>query len=151
MIRIAFSEEDIEKLRYEKINHIHPRVRQKMEAVYLKALGLSDTEICKICKISLKTLKRYLFSYSQNGIEGLKVFCVQAPRSKLHHHRTSIEEEFRQRPPATVGEAIGRIKQLTGIELHYTQVRLFLLHIGMKPRVVGSIPAKADPAAQEEF
>lgn len=90
-------------------------------------------------------------TYIEHGIEGLMIFCVQQPRSQLHAHKTSIEEEFRQSPPATIAKAAARIKALTGIKRCYTQVREFLLHIGLKPRKVGTIPAKADPAEQEEF
>jgi transposase len=151
MIHVSFTAEEINKLRFEKNNHLHPRVRQKMEAVYLKALGFSHKEICRICNISPTTLGRYLATYLKHGIEGLKVFCVQKPRSKLHAYRTSIEEEFRLRPPATVGEAVVRIERLTGIKLGYTQVRKFLRRIGMKPLVVASMPAKSDPVAQEVF
>ena len=151
MIRLSFTEEDIEKLRYEKSHHVHPRVRQKVEVIYLKAMGLPHNELCRLCQIAPTTLRRYLTDYIKHGIEGLKVFCVQQPHSKLHGHKTSIEDEFRKLPPATVGEAMVRIEELTGIKLCYTQIREFLLRIGMKPRVVGSIPAKADPAEQEEF
>jgi transposase len=60
-------------------------------------------------------------------------------------------EEFRQRPPASVGEAAQRIEQVTGLKRGPTQVRQFLKAVGMKPRKVGQIPAKADVEAQETF
>lgn len=151
MIRIIFTEEDLEKLLYEKVNHPHPRVRQKMEVLYLKAMGLSHKEICRLCRVSRTTLCAYLTTYVEQGIEGLKVFCVQRLRSELHAYKTSIEQEFRQLPPATVAEAAARIEVLTGIKRGNTQIREFLRHIGMKPLIVGSIPSKANPAEQEEF
>jgi len=46
---------------------------------------------------------------------------------------------------------LGPVTEVTGIKRGYTQVREFLLHIGMKPRKVGSVPAKANPEEQEEF
>lgn len=151
VIRISFTEEEIAQLRYEQLHHPHPRVREKMEVVYLKAKGLSHKDIGEICNITQPTVRSYLTTYIEQGIEGLKVFCVQQPSSKLHVHKTSIEEEFRQRPPATVAEASGRIEELTGIKRGYTQVREFLIHLGLKPRKVGTIPAKADPVVQEDF
>ena len=39
MIRIEFTEEAIEKLRYERFHHPHPRVQRKMEALLLKSDG----------------------------------------------------------------------------------------------------------------
>lgn len=151
MIRITFTEEEIERLRYEQLHHPHPRVREKMEVVHLKSQGLSHKQIGKICNVTQPTVRSHLRTYFSQGIEGLKTFCVQKPRSELHSHRTSIEEEFRSRPPATVPEAADRIEQLTGIKRGHTQVREYLIHIGMKPRKVGTIPAKADLEKQQDF
>ena len=41
MLRIAFSNHDIEQLRYERYHHPHPRVQQKMEALLLKSQNLA--------------------------------------------------------------------------------------------------------------
>ena len=73
------------------------------------------------------------------------------PRSALHRHRATIEAEFRQPPPATVAEAAARIAALTGVARKPTPVRQFLPALGMKPRKVGMLPAKADVEAQETF
>ena len=40
MIRITFSEDEIERLRRERFGHPHPRVQRKMEALLLKSEGL---------------------------------------------------------------------------------------------------------------
>ena len=151
MIQISFTDEEISQLDYERRNHPHPRIRDKMEVVYLRAMGLPHKEIGRLCTISPTTLRRYLTTYKEEGLDGLKVFCVQKPRSEMHTYKTSIEEEFRKRPPATVPEAAARIEELTGLKRSEKQVRLFLRHLGMKPLKVASIPAKADPQEQEEF
>ncbi len=39
MIQIAFTQADIEQLYYERFHCPHPQVQQRMEALYLKALG----------------------------------------------------------------------------------------------------------------
>ena len=41
MIRLIFTEEMRARLRYERIHHPHPRVRQRLEALYLKERGLA--------------------------------------------------------------------------------------------------------------
>lgn len=56
-----------------------------------------------------------------------------------------------QNPPATVAHAAEQIKKLTGIERKPSQVRKFLKGMGMKPRKMAAIPAKADPQVQREF
>ncbi|MBA1341833.1 MAG: hypothetical protein C5S40_06785 [ANME-2 cluster archaeon] len=46
---------------------------------------------------------------------------------------------------------MNKIEELTGIKRSENRVREFLKSIGMKPRKIGSIPAKADPEKQEIF
>jgi transposase len=50
-----------------------------------------------------------------------------------------------------VAEAGARIAELTGVERKPTQIRQFLKRLGMKPRKVAAIPAKADVAVQHKF
>jgi transposase len=56
-----------------------------------------------------------------------------------------------QSPPPTVAHAAAEIKRLTGIERKPSQVRKFLKQLGMKPRKMGALPAKADPEVQQKF
>jgi len=71
MIQIEFSEADIEQLHYERFHHPHPRVQQRAEVVYLKALGYAHQDICRIVRISPKTLCRYLRAYKKGGWKNL--------------------------------------------------------------------------------
>ena len=56
-----------------------------------------------------------------------------------------------QHPPATVAEAAQKIAELTGVQRKPTQVRQFLKRLGMKPRRMAAIPAKANVQEQKEF
>lgn len=69
MITIEFSEVDIEALDHERFHHLHPQVRRKMEALYLKAKGLKHLEICRLCGISTQTFITWLKQYKSGGIE----------------------------------------------------------------------------------
>lgn len=151
MIRIDFAETDIEALHYERTHHPNHRVRRRMEAVYLKALGLSHNEIGRIVRISQKTLRDYLRRYQGGGIEALKELNYYQPTSELDDHQDRLRQEFEVRPPSTISEAADRIEQLTGLRRSPTQVRLFLKKLGLKRRKVGQIPAKADPEKQQQF
>ena len=51
MIHIEFAPETIEQLQHEKRYHPHPRVRQKMEALYLKSQGMPHYQICQLVGI----------------------------------------------------------------------------------------------------
>jgi hypothetical protein len=54
MIEIEFSSEEIAQVHYEGRYHPHPRVRQRMETLYLKALGYQHQEIGRIVGIGQK-------------------------------------------------------------------------------------------------
>jgi transposase len=152
MIKIEFSAEEVEQLHYERRYHIHARVRQRLEALYLKALGYQHQEIGRIMQIDQKTLRSYLRMYQEGGIEALKVLNFHQPVSALEEHREVIKAEFEEQPPKSINEAVERIEELTGIRRSPTQVRQFLKeNLGMKRLKVGQVPAKADPEKQQTF
>lgn len=151
MIRIEFTAEEIEQLHHERRYHPHPRVRQRMEALYLKALGYPHQQIGRILRIGQKTLRRYLCLYLAGGIEALKALNFYQPVSDLPAHRELLREEFEAHPAKTINEAVKRIETLTGLRRSPTQVRQFLQSLGLKRLKVGQIPAQADPDEQEAF
>ena len=151
MNKIEFTTTERQALHYWRFHHPHPRVQLKMEALYLKSQGLASEDIWRLCAISTTTFYRYLHEYRQGGIAALQEVSFARRQSPLADYRASIEADLRQRPPASVAEAAARIAQLTGLERGPTQVRQFLKSLGMQPRKVGQIPAKADVTAQEEF
>ena len=151
MINITFRETDIEALRYWRFHHPDPRIQVRLEAIYLRSQRVANRDIPRLCGISKASFHRYLHAYVNGGIEQLQYLKPHRPRSALHPHRTTIDAEFRRQPPATVAEAAARIEALTGIARKPTQVRQFLNALGMRPRRVGVLPAKADVAAQEAF
>lgn len=151
MLQLEFSESDKQALYYERFNHPHPRVQLKMEVLWLKSQNLPHRQICQLAGISENTLRAYCREYQEGGIEQLKRLHFYRPQSELEAHRTTLAEHFRAHPPATVTQAIEEIEKLTGIRRSPTQVRVFLKSMGMRYLKVGSVPAKADVAVQEEY
>ena len=151
MLKLAWSTEAVEALRYWRFHHPHPLVQLKMEVVLLRSQGVSNEQIQHICGISKATLYRYLHEYREGGVERLKALHFTRQESALGHQRTTLEAHFRAQPPATVAAAAAQIEALTGIKRGPTQTRQFLRKLGMKPRKLGQMPAKADPEAQEAF
>lgn len=149
MIKIPFSEADLEALRYWRFHHPEPRIQVRMEALYLRSQGVANADILRLCGISKASFHRYLRAYVAGGIEQLKRLEHYHPQSELAQHRPTIEAYFHQHPPATVAEAAAKLADLTGLVRQPTQVRQFLKALGMKPLKVGMVPAKADVAAQE--
>jgi len=151
MLRLEFSESDQQALNYERYHHPHPRVQQRMEALWLKSQGVPHHQIARLCGISGNTLRAYLKRYQAGGIAALKQLSFHRPQSALYAHRETLEAHLRDHPPQTINEAVVVLETLTGIRRRPTQVRLFLKQLGLKCRKVGLLPAKADPLAQEEY
>ena len=152
MDKVEFTTTESEALRYWRFHHPHPRVQLKMEALYLKSQGLAPEDIWRLCSIAKPTFYRYSphvpCRRHRSPQRGALFISARVP---LAAYRTSIEADFRQRPPASVAAAAARMADLTGLERGPTQVRQFLKSLGMPPRKVGQIPAKADVPAQEAF
>lgn len=145
MIHLDISEQDKLQIEYERYNHPHPRVQQKMWVMHLKGLEKIPHElIAEITGVSPNTMRAYFNEYKTGGIGRLKQINFYHPQSNLVEYKTSIEQYFRDHPPATISEASSKIEELIGIRRGLTQTAKFLKSIGMKLRRVGSIPANAN-------
>lgn len=151
MIRIEFTEEQIEQLRRERFAHPHPRVQRKMEALLLKSEGLPHARIAKLLGICENTLREYFHEFIEGGIERLTEIRWTGPASELAPFSEVIKDQFEANPPATLLEAGQRIAELTGVRRGRSQVHEFLKSQGFSWRKVGTMPAKADVAVQEGF
>ena len=89
-------------MRHERRYHPHPRIRQRIKTVYLKALGYPHQEIGRIVGIAQRALRRYLQMYQSGGVEGLKVLNFYRPQSELVQHREQLKAEFEVRPAKSI-------------------------------------------------
>jgi len=151
MINIEFTKEEKRTINYYRYHHPHPKVQRKMEAMWLKSQGVNHKKIAQLSGVTINMVTRYIKEYRSGGIERLKQLQYRPSRSELDIHIQSIEQNFKQRPPATIKEAMGRIEQLTGIKRSEVQISKFLKRMGLTPRKIGMVPAKADIQRQEEF
>ena len=151
MLRITFTEEALERLRYARYHHPHPRVQQKMEALILKAEGIPHHAIARIVGVSENTVRSYFTEYVSEGIESLLTLRFRRPTSELDAHAGTLEDHFTTHPPTTLPHACREIERMTGLKRSPTQVRHFLKRMGLKRLRVYSVPAKVDPGAQEIF
>jgi hypothetical protein len=111
MLQLQFTEEEIERLSYERYHHPHPRVQKKMEVLYLKSQRLSHQTIKQLARISENTLLKYLRDYQAGGIEKLKEIHFRSPQSALTTHVKTLETHFLAHPPANLNQAAQTIKE----------------------------------------
>ena len=151
MLKICFSQDDVDVLFKERYTYPHPWVQKRMEALYLKSQGVPHNEIRKLVRISTRTLVSWIRIYQEGGINGLKKLGWKGAKNALVDHQKTLEEYFQQHPPVSLKEACAKIKELTGVERGKVAVRDFLRSLGMSFRKTGCVPGKANPEKQEEF
>ena len=151
MIKIDFSQQDIKKIKQLRYDHPHPRVRKRMDVLWLINQGLQHKEVCRITGISNNTLCKYLRMFQSGGVTKLTEINFYTPISELEQHRHQLKVYFSEHPPASINEAMRRVEELTGLKRSPSAVGRFLKSLGMHPRKVGAIPSRADPEKQEDF
>lgn len=151
MIQVTVTQEDklvIDKMRFTCGD---PVLSRRLHALYLKSLNLSHENICLYVGMGCNTLTRILKKYAEGGLDNLMRVNYVPRRSPLEAYIEEIKQHFKENPPSSVKEACAEIENITGIKRKPSRIRKFLHQLGMKPRKVGGVPAKADPEAQENF
>lgn len=123
---LKFTTADLAALGAERYEHPDPRVQQRMEVLWLISQGETQARCGQLAGVSKATVARYIAIFRRHGVAGLRAFHWAKPVGALEAHRTTLEAEFRARPPHTVAEAAQRIETLTGVRRKETQVRVFL-------------------------
>jgi transposase len=123
---LVFSKELLSQLSTERYEHPVPIVQRRMEVMWLIGNGETQDRAGKLAGVSKATVARHIALFRKEGLDGLRKLDWSTPTSELEKHRTTLENEFRERPPHTIAEACARIKELTGLSRGETQVRNFL-------------------------
>ena len=151
MIQLTISEEDQQKIDSERFRCPDPHVCRRLHALHLKGIGKSHQEISDFVGLSLNSLTGIFKLYVKDGLPAVRQLGYIPRKSPLDDHRELLRKHFEENPPASVKQARDDIERLTGIKKSLTRIRVFMHQLGMEPRKVGGIPAKADPERQEEF
>lgn len=151
MVHLLISEEELQNIEVERFSCSDPLISRRLHALYFKGKGYSHQEIAKHVGLSANNLTKIFKMYATGGLEGVKRTRYVSPRSILAYHRETLVAHFKEHPPSSVKQACFDIEKITGIKRKEDSVRIFLHQLGMKPRKVGGIPAKASPKQQEDF
>ena len=152
MLKIDFTEQAIDEVYQQFMDHPSGVAKKKLHVVYLKALGFAHKDIERIARTSADSVTRYLKDYNEGGLTALGVSRSHCPVSSLQPYQEQIKSHFLKQPPHTVAEASHEIEVLTGIKLGASACRSFMRkRLDMKFRKMAVIPSKADPKKQAEF
>lgn len=148
---LTLTEGQLAELQQQRIHHDHPRVRQRMDAVWLRAQGMTQLRVAEMLGISRHTIAGYENLYEAGGIEALKDCNWGSRVSPLQAYADEIEAYLEDHPPRTLEEACDLIEERTGIRREKSFVREFLHRLKIRRLKTGMMPAKADPHKQEAF
>lgn len=151
MLTLNISQADILLANYERINNPICTTRKRMDALYWISQGISRQEAASRSGVHRNSVRNYIRQYNKDGLACLKTYKYKGAVSILAGERVSIEKMFREHLPRCSQEARAMIQELTGQELSCEEVRRFMHKIGMKPRMTGHVPAKADSEQQQVF
>ena len=126
-IKIELSEEEDAKIYAEKTLGRKESIRTRAAVIYYASQGVeSITELGKICGCHRDYVSRTLKGYNARGID----YIYECSRGIKHSVLDKIEAElladFEKAPPASIPEAVTRIKEDYGITLTDTPVRYWL-------------------------
>jgi len=118
-----FSEDEIETLREERLNHPNLEVRHKLDVLFLKSQEIPHVEIVRLTGLSKRTVQRYLDQYLRDGIEGLTTIRRHRPAVAVASDAAAVGDLARAEDALT--------ERLTGLRRGQTQVRAFLKNISI--------------------
>jgi transposase len=151
MLRGSYTKGERDYFFQMKNEHNDKRIRRRYDVLWLHSCGKFVPEIVELTRFTKVTVRRIIKRYLQKGKEGIETIKAYRPKSVLTPYRDAISHEFEERPPKSSKEAAARIAELFGIQLSSQRVRTFMKELGFEFRKVGTIPAKANLADQEEF
>src|SRR5262249_60134158 len=140
MPRIAFTDDDLSAIAFERYHHPEPFMQRKLEVLWLKSQGLAHHDVARLAGVSRASVQRYLREFLTGGLDAIPPYPWKGQRSALDGHRASLDEHFPQHPPRSVTNAQHAIEQRTGNRRGATQVPLFLRRLRLHPRPMAPVP-----------
>lgn len=139
-LRVRLTDEDQEVVNQERISHPNERIRERMLVLWLLHNGVTRQKAAEIAGVGRATVQRSVAAFRDGGLDGLRRWDPNRPRSEMAAFRESIRESFEKQPVRTVAEAGERIFQLTGLRRGPSQVRKFVKDLGLKYQRVRMVP-----------
>jgi transposase len=150
MRRFEFTEEELKNIAQERFEHPDPRVQRRMEILWLKAHGETHERIATLADVSRRSVQRVLDLFEQDRLQAVRKLGAHRPQSALTPHQATLQAEFTDRPPHTVGEACVRIQQLTGVSRKRERVRCWMRdRLGLRWRKTAAIPVPPKKTIEE--
>lgn len=151
MIEISLSDGERSLLQELHQHHIHHVIRRRAHVLLLRAERIPNAKISHITGLGETTVIDYVHQYLKDGERWLTTLNFRKAVSQLQPFDEAIKTYFDKHPVSTISQACKEVQELTGVALKNTQMRTYLKKLDIKWRKVGSVPAKVDIEAQQQF
>lgn len=138
--KIRLTEEEQKVVNEERTSHPCARVREKMLVIWLLHNGLTREKAAEIAGVARSAVQRYVDAFKNGGLDALRKNNYRRPTSDMESYRDIIYKSLNDHPVRTINEACERIFELTGLRRKPTQVRKFLISLGITYRKCRPIP-----------
>lgn len=152
MIKLSLSESELAEIA-EALDDpdLKDRFGRRLLAVRMHGLGVPNSKVATVLRISDDTVTNYLKLYRDEGHAGLVENRYHRPASSVEPFIEEIVASFAAAPVATASEGGARIEELTGIKLSDSQVARIMRRLGMRYQKSAAVPGKCDPQMQFDF
>ena len=148
---VTFSPSERAILREGRIKAEHPKVRMRLWILWLIDKGSSLIEGARLADCSVNTVRAVVDLHREGGLERVMRYEPHRAEHPLTPFTDAIRASFDKQPAATLEEARARIEGIAGFTTRTESVSAFLKTLGYRRLKSASMPAKADPEAQEDF
>ncbi len=153
---LKLTPQKLDELHEEMTSNPEPRARKRCLVLYLRAKGLSRSEVADIARVDEDSVTNYVKKYLDGGLQCLLEEHYRKPESQLEQHTEALKKLFENKPPHTISQAIDMILEQTGVRMKPSACRNFLKKMGFKRRRCGLVPGKANDdekqcQAQQKF
>jgi transposase len=152
LTKLDLSCEELNELNYERYHYPCPLVQKRLHAVYIKATtGLSNEMVGLAVDSQRNRVSLWIKTYQNGGLEALMEKNYSSNQSELEQYAGSIKKDFMGHPPRSIGEAVLKIEEATGIKRSPVRMWTWMKRHGFKFLKTGPIPAKANDKKQKKW
>lgn len=127
------------------------KFRRKFLALKMRNAGAPLEMISATLKVTVRSVSNYIAEYREGGLQASMEDRAYCPMSAVEPYIEEIEDSFRMTPVGCSRQARRRISEIADMQFSLSQTRRIMKRLGMRYRMAGQVPGKANPDEQLEF
>lgn len=148
---LTLPESEIKDLQTQYKQERDRRIAERILCIILYAQDHHLKEIKRILLVGIRTLKKWIQTYTTEGIEGLRQWGYKGQGCDLRDEQwAEVEEELERKPYRYAKQVVAFVKERFGIEYSERGMQALLRRKGYRHIKVRLVPGKVDEDKQRE-